>query len=314
MQAPLTLAALPAADLETRLAAGLRLRIGPFTVALRAPAGALASSMKACYPDYELASEDDFAHAGLQLETRRVRTRPWQQRGYVWLDDGAMFSDYPTGDALPYVEWGINWCIATRCHANLMLHAAVVEKHGLALILPGLPGAGKSTLSSYLAHHGWRLLSDEFCILRPRTLDVIPFPRLVPLKNDAIDVIAGACPGARIGPRFAGTRKGTVAHVTPPDAHARDTRTARAALIVKPQFEAGVATDLEALPPARCFVELSNNAFNYQVLGRDGFDTVAALTRTARAWSLRYSALEDAAAQLTALIDEAAAAFESSPA
>jgi predicted ATPase len=46
-----------------------------------------------------------------------------------------------------------------------MLHAAVVEKNGKALILPALPGSGKSTLSAALAMNGWRFLSDEFTMI-----------------------------------------------------------------------------------------------------------------------------------------------------
>lgn len=299
----LTLGQLSGDSVRTRLAAGLRLRVGPFNVALKADDDSLAEHMATFYPDYAVLTEDAFAHAGVHAQTRRPRTKPWTKRGIIWLDDGAMFTDFGPGEALPYIEWAINWCIATRCHYLLMLHAAVVEKRGLALILPGLPGAGKSTLCTYLAHHGWRLLSDEFCLMRPRTIDIIPFPRLVPLKNESIDVIAAAIPGVRMGPRFEGTRKGTVAHVSPPSDHATCTDTAVASLVVTPRYVSGERVDLSPMAPAQCFVELSKNAFNYQILGRDGFDTVARLTASAPAFNLRYGTLEHAAEALDALLE-----------
>ena len=299
-----TLRQLSDAQLQAQLASGLRLRIGPFNVALAGRDDRLAEHLSRHYPDYELAPEGAFAHAGVRVEMHRPALRPWRRAAWLRLDDGAMFSDFAPGQALPYVEWAINWCIATRCHFYLMLHAAVVEKHGVAMIMPGLPGAGKSTLSSYLAHNGWRLLSDEFCLVRPGTIEIVPFPRLVPLKNESIDVIRAAVPEANIGPRFAGTRKGTVAHVVPTNDHARCHDAARAGLIVKPRFVSGAATKLEPLDPAEGFVELSKNAFNYQVLGRDGFATVAALTAQTRHYGLEYADLAQAAARLDGLLAE----------
>src|SRR3546814_969352 len=47
----------------------------------------------------------------------------------------------------------------------LIIHAAALEKSGRAAILPGAPGSGKSTLTAYLVHNGWRLLSDELALI-----------------------------------------------------------------------------------------------------------------------------------------------------
>ncbi len=299
----MTLAGLSAAGLEAQLAAGLRLRMGPFNVCIHADEATLAQHITAHYPDYELAADDAFCHAGVHVGVQRTLPRVWAEQGYVRLDDGALFTDFQPGEGLPYLEWAINWCIATRCHFYLMLHAAVVEKAGVALIMPGLPGAGKSTLSAYLAHNGWRLLSDEFCLLRPGTCEVIPFPRLIPLKNESIEVIRQAVGDARIGPSFAGTRKGTVAHVAPPAAHTRCAEPAQARVVVKPQYVAGAAAELTDMAAAQCFVELSNNAFNYQILGREGFDTVAALARSTQAYQLRYGDLEQARDALQQVVE-----------
>jgi HprK-related kinase A len=169
-----------------------------------------------------------------------------------------------------------------------------------ALIMPGPPGAGKSTLCAYLAHHGWRHMADEFCLIRPGTRAVTPFPRLIPLKNESIDVIA-AVDGVRMGPRFPGTRKGTVAHVAPPDAHARCADAAMAGLVVLPVFTPDRAAEIHTLGRPELFVELSKNSFNYPVLGRSGFDTLADLVERVPAYRMRYDRLDTAANLLAEL-------------
>lgn len=294
---------LVSAELKADWAVGLRLRMGPFNICLTTTDPDLAMLLSTSYPAYPVAPANAFVHAGVSAG-RAQTLLPRRGRGAVHLDDGTLFTDYDAGQALPYVEWAVNWCVATRCHFLLMLHAAVVEKQGYAMIMPGLPGAGKSTLCAYLVHHGWRLLSDEFCLLRPRTTEIIPFPRLIPLKNESIDVVAEQVSTVRLGPRYVGTRKGTVAHVIPSDAHVQNTATATAALIVKPEYKAGQALSITKQSPPQCFLELSRNSFNYQMLGHAGFETVADLVDTTSGFHLRYSELSSAAACLDELMAE----------
>ncbi len=44
------------------------------------------------------------------------------------VDEEKPFAPFPRDTALPFLEWGINWCVATHAHHYLMLHAGVVEK------------------------------------------------------------------------------------------------------------------------------------------------------------------------------------------
>ena len=68
------------------------------------------------------------------------------------------FQPLPAYMALPALEWGINWCVANRANQYLMLHSAVVEKRGSAIVFPAWPGHGKTTLCAGLMLSGWRLL------------------------------------------------------------------------------------------------------------------------------------------------------------
>lgn len=76
-------------------------------------------------------------------------------------------------------EWGLNWVVAQNAHQFLVIHAAVVERHGRALIFPGAPGSGKSTLCAALLSRGWRLLSDEMALISRQNGEVTPFFRVL---------------------------------------------------------------------------------------------------------------------------------------
>src|SRR5207248_6484259 len=132
--------------------------------------------------------------------------------------------------------WGLNWVFAN------LLHAAVVERGGRALLFPAWPGSGKSTLAASLACRGGRFLSDEFCVVQFDGSTVLPFARPIPLKNVSIAVIRAFEPGAYIGPVFPTTRKGDVAHVgVPAESVHRGREPAQIDAIVFPDFQAGAA-------------------------------------------------------------------------
>lgn len=298
-----TLRGLPLPVLEQRLARGLRLHVGPFIACYTARDPVLATCLAAHYPDYPLAPDDSFADAHITLQDQGWWSRWRGQPRELSLEDGGNFARFPAEQLLAQLEWGLNWCIAMRANQFLMLHGGVVARDEGALILPGVPGAGKSTLTAYLMHRGWRLFSDEFTLLDPDTRTLQPFPRLIPLKNESIEVIARAVPEARFGPRIPNTRKGLVSHLRPGAEHLRRMHDgARPRLIVFPRFAAGASTELTPVPSAEAFAELTNNAFNYVLLGARGFGLVADLVDATRCYRLRYSELAEANGRLTELL------------
>jgi HprK-related kinase A len=201
-------------------------------------------------------------------------------------------------------EWGLNLVIALRMHCFLMLHSAVLERNGRALALPAAPGSGKTTLCVALAARGWRLLSDEFGLLRPGTTRFLPLPRPMPLKNESIQIIRAFSPGIEIGPIITGTRKGTVAHVRPPAGSVeRQHELTPVRWLVFPEWCAGARLSLHEIPSAEGFMRLAANAFNYEMLGIAGFETVRDLINASRSFRLTYSNLDEAVAQLSALAD-----------
>lgn len=282
------------------------LRTGPFRTAIRSRDARVHDTIMLLYADHLVEPPGGFAD--FHVEVKRVEgLRGWLKPQAVFELDGARpFMPLPLPQSFALLEWGMNWCIANFCHQYLMVHAAVIERDGLAAILPAPPGSGKSTLCAALVHRGWRLLSDEMTLIVPASGEVVGLARPINLKNASIDIIRDFAPQAVFGPVVPDTKKGTVAHLKPPaDSLAAVEHPARPRWIVFPKYEAGSPPQLESLPPHRAFIHLAENSFNYSVLGEHGFDALGRVVDGCDCLNFRYSQLDDAVACFERLLAEA---------
>jgi HprK-related kinase A len=290
-------------ELLHRLAeCGLFVRFGPFNIRIRSDVSAFATVAHSLYRPYPLLPEGSLVDFHVAV-ARRKGLRRWVHRQVVFSVDGRRtFAPYAQGHAFPAMEWGLNWCIATRAHHLLMLHCAVVERDGRAILFPAWPGHGKSTLCTALAFSGWRLLSDEFGLVRPQDGMMLPIPRLIPLKNESIAVMARFRPEAVMGPSFFGTRKGTVAHVMPPEESIRRAQEpAKPSWLIFPRWIAEAPLALEPIPKSQAFLMVATNAFNYEVLDETAFRLVTDMVKVCDCYSLLYSDLNQAITAIDAL-------------
>lgn len=296
MSALKTVASLSAADLREHLAGpGLYLRTGPFINHIAAVNVPIAHGIGLMYADYPLADSTDFADFHLGFHSSTGWRRWWRPQVRFTNDGERPFTPLPFEQGYAMFEWMLNWCVSSRAHEFLMIHAAVIEKDGCAAILPAPPGSGKSTLCAALVHRGWRLLSDELTLIRLTDGQIVPLPRPISLKNASIDIMRAYLPAPVFSPPADYTHKGTVAHLKPPaDSVARAAETARPAWIVFPQYVAGEAAVLAPVARARAFMQLADNAFNFSLLGADGFDALAAVIERSDAFSFRYSVIDEA--------------------
>ncbi len=132
-------------------------------------------------------------------------------------------------------------------------------------------------------------------MVRPEDGLLLPMPRLIPLKNESIEVIREFRPEAIIGPSFLGTRKGTVAHVRPPeDSIRRAQEPARPRWFVFPRWVANAPLTLEPIPKSQAFLMVATNAFNYDVLDETAFRLVGEMVNSCDSYSLIYSNLDEA--------------------
>jgi HprK-related kinase A len=271
----------------------------------------LAAPLHLLYADFPLEPPGGICDFHVRLRARPLRL-PWRERRFEFLLDGApAFAPFSRRFALAALEWGLNWCVYGLAHRFLVLHAAVVERDGRALLLPGRPGAGKSTLCAALVLAGWRLLSDELALIEPEQGRVRAIARPISLKNEAIDLIRGLAPNAIFGPPAIETHKGTVAHMKPPSASVR--RAGEAAVprwIVMPRFVAGHALALDPVSKASAFWGLVDNSLNYGSLGETGFATAVRTVERCRCYTLTHSDIDRAVAALARLSREAEAPKE----
>jgi HprK-related kinase A len=290
-------------ELHRRLRSGnLCVRTGPFLCQFESPFRDVAELVAFGYPDFPLADDSRFADFHVRVVPQNGLRR-WCRRQVVFrMDDWSPVEPYPRALAAPLLEWGLNWCVAAHANQYLIIHAAVVERDGRAVLLPATSGAGKSTLCAGLVLHGWRLLSDELALIRPDDGRLVPLPRLVSLKNESIEVIRGFSPRARVGRSWGGTAKGTVAHLRPPTESVQQAdELASPAWVVFPRFEPNSPTRSRRCPKGTAFMELARHAVNYSLLGQRGFETMSRLVDGCDCYEFRYSNLHGAVARFDAL-------------
>lgn len=290
----------PLSDVQSALAGnGLFLDVGLATMRVRSQVPSLAPALHSVYRHFEFQTAAPWTDLHVDVVPGQGLRRWLWPQAIFRSDSEQPFEPFPADTALPLMEWGANFLIGRRFNNLLLLHAGVVEKDGFCLVMPALPGSGKSTLTAALSLSGWRLLSDEFGALDLQRGSFRPALKPAALKNDSIQVIRNFAPHAELGPEFPRTRKGKVAHLAP-SRQAVLTRHEHAwpGAVVLPRWQAGHATELTPIQPQMAFSALAFNAFNYATLGAAGFKAAVAVAGSCPTWQLIYSDLDDALARL----------------
>lgn len=280
-------------------------RIGPVGFRIGSAWAQPIAALRALYAGYP-APEDGIADFTVRLEPER----PWRRhlrpsvaiRGDFTLPDAAPL---PLSQGLLAAEMGMNLQMALGQRRYLLLHASAVERDGRALLMTGHSGAGKSTLAALLGERGWRFMGDEFALIDPETGLLHAFPRLVSLKNAAIDAMTAEIASDRFGPLLTGTPKGAIRHLRPP-AHALSAMDvpARPALILFPRY--GFAAADRPVGASEAFVRLTQASTNYVAMGEPAFASLSALVRDVPGRAIDYPDTERAVALVERLWAEAA--------
>lgn len=281
------------------------IRIHPFNIRIETDIDHVVEGLLHLYKDFQWLPLDSFCDYNVRVFRSRGIRGVLRKQAFFYYDQISPFKPLPFAQAYPFFEWGLNWCISFHSHQYLIFHAAVVEKQGKALILPGQPGSGKSTLCAALVNMGWRLLSDELTLIDCRNGKIVPTPRPVSLKNESIDLIAQTFPNNEFSPTVHDTLKGSVALMRPPiSALIRGDEQAFASVVIFPKFQKNQSLSISAINKAEAFMRLADMSFNYSILRHEGFQLLANLTEQCRAYDFVYDGnFEQAADCFDKLLD-----------
>lgn len=285
-------------ELAARLrGVGLTLRTGPFRNRLTSTLPHVVDALAALYADFPVVPSDEFSDFQLNLVDAGGLRRWLMPRTYLLLRGQQIpaYGWFPPHLSMAFLEWGLNYAIYGQINTRLILHSAVLERDGRALLILGNSGAGKSTLCAGLAVSGWRLLSDELGLLGLEDGLLDPVVRPISLKNESIEIIRRLAPEATIGSVCHTKRKGAIAHVRPPTESVRQMdRRAVPRWLILVRYSAGASLSIEEVPRAQCLSELMLSSFNSPNLGASGFEALCRMLEQVVCMRLTYSDLQEA--------------------
>ncbi|MBL4802310.1 MAG: HprK-related kinase A [Emcibacter sp.] len=216
------------------------------------------------------------------------------------------FVPLPESMGLLSVEMGLNWQVAYGCKTHILLHAGVVERNGVGVIIPAISGSGKSTLSAGLAYDGARFFSDEFGMLDTVTGDLYPYPRPVSLKNESIAVMKEWVGSDEpFSKEYEGTPKGTICYLRPPQSSLDNmSQPVKPRVVIHPVFDPNAKPDIKILTKTMAFFRLVRSSANYSDIGEPAFHALAKVAEDCISCEITYSTLEEGIQLVDKFINE----------
>ena len=112
------------------------------------------------------------------------------RRGYRVVVDGRVVARVATPDAAAvHALHHLDELAVEGSAGALLFHAGAVERDGRVVVVLGVSGKGKSTLTAALVQHGFRYLSDEVVAVDMGTGEVWPYPKALDLHPGSLDLL-----------------------------------------------------------------------------------------------------------------------------
>ncbi|MGH9025748.1 MAG: PqqD family peptide modification chaperone [Acidimicrobiia bacterium] len=231
----------------------------------------------------------------------RRRTASREAVTTVYRDGIPLVRDVPPGLAVARLVWEINQATVAASGHRLLLHAAAAERDGAVALLPGPPGAGKSTFVAGLVQAGLRYVTDETVAVDPSTRTIESYPKPIALDRGAPVLATLHIPVPEA------LESGSPQLLAPPQAFRADAvappgGVARVILFAK--YRPGRATAPVPLSRAEAAVALAEHSFNFRALGPGALELVADVVRAGRCYRLGVSDLGAACRHVAELLDE----------
>ncbi len=181
--------------------------------------------------------------------------------------------------------------LADRSQGGLLFHAAGLACRGRGVLLPGGIGAGKSTLSAWLASKGLDYLTDELVFVPQGSNRMQAFVRPLNLKNASLPVLQDCID---FEGRAAHVLSGPQATLVGPRAFQSSVAADEQplGLVVFPRYQPGADFALRPLSKAQGGLELMQCLINARNLPDYGLAEIARLAQAAPAFCMSYASFE----------------------
>ncbi|WP_421862774.1 HprK-related kinase A [Motiliproteus sp.] len=234
----------------------------------------------------------DFADFHVRVSRYRGLDTLFQKQAKFTFAERTFFNPLEYDHAFPLLEWGLNWCVTNHINTFIVIHGAVLERNGCALVMPGNPGSGKSTLCAALSFRKqWRLLSDELTLYDANTNQITPNPRPIALKDGSIDVVGRFHPRLSFTEQIHDTHKGSISYLLPEsESLKRRMDNAEPSVLLFPRYDREAdGCSLMPIDRAVAMMRLAEQTFNYSILGQTAFTGLNRFVRNSRCFELHYN-------------------------
>lgn len=222
-------------------------------------------------------------------------------RVVVLLDGRRVLQPRPLG-FIGLFLWHLNQRVMLDTRSALAIHAAVVARAGHAVVIPGGPDAGKSTLAAALVNAGFDFMSDEAALLRPDDAAVVPYRRWLSVQAGSWPLL----PWLRPPPDPAYEHEARGQWLIPAAELSADPGPCPAVAFVFPRQTPGTPARLVARSRAETVRDLARHTTNLGPLGVPGFEALVGACSRATCWDLELDGLEAAVATIDRLVTKGA--------
>ena len=222
------------------------------------------------------------------------RTRTWD----LFIDGRGYADGLQQYEVLPHIATlvFIRCCEALKTH--LLFHAAVIERNGAAVILPGEAGSGKTTIAAALLTHGWRFYSDELAVFDLGNNHVSPLALPMSIKSGSVEPLERYYPGLAARSVHLRSDGKKVRYLSPPRPHLPESGDVAAPVdfIIFPRYIERMKDQLVPLDKFEALRRLAATGSSNRVFTDRDIEAMIALVESCPCFELAFSDLDRAVA------------------
>ncbi len=207
--------------------------------------------------------------------------------------------------AIDLLMWDVNRRAAELSGEHLLFHSGGLEASGIGMLVPGASGSGKSTLTAGLTRAGLGYLGDELIAVElagamPGRL--LPYPKPITVKPGSFGVLADMAP-AGMGDGGGESAEGEWLVPVGEGTGRRVGRPCDPGIVIVPRYDPSAATSLVRLSETEAFLTLALHAVNMLPHGASGTGALGRLAADCDCYSLAFSDLDEACAQVLGVVN-----------